>query len=187
MKQTTILIAVFCLFWKFTVSQDTSRYYPKDTQILLKEYGKFYRNLDKKTPQKFLINDKRLLEIFEKAETFDSCHFKTDYQPVYEKYKLLVAKEDSLVANYYYWLAKYQKVSSGFKPTGWEKFCIKTLKKGKTKKRKAMEAAEKLNKFYRDELTPSLKKVLICFRQFWSKEKYRCDGLGIDWKETAYY
>ncbi|MFA6194604.1 MAG: hypothetical protein WC719_02570 [Patescibacteria group bacterium] len=102
MKPIIILLLSFLL--SSPIFSQSDEEYSKINQKLLREHGGFSRDSRKKTPREYLAGDKRLLNIFEKAKTFDSRYFKDDYRPSYEKYRELVAKEDSLVTNYYHWL-----------------------------------------------------------------------------------
>ncbi len=190
MKNLTVFLAVGLSFFlslsAFSQISQSDEGYSKETQMLLKRYGGFSKNSGRKTPKEYLASDKRLLDIFEKAETFDSHYFKDDYRPLYEKYKVLVTKEAILVNNYYYWLGRYNKVFSNFKMSPWEKFCAQTMRRGKYKAKKVIATARELEEFY-DALVPVLDSTLVIFGKFWFQEKCRCTERGIIWEETVYY
>ena len=159
----------------------------KNTQALLKQYGGFSNDPRKRPPREYLSNDKKLLYIFEKAETFDSHFFKDDYSQLYERYKKLVSEEEMLVARYYYWLRRYEKIMPGFGSSPWERFCANTFKRGNYKKKKGVAVAKELSEFYNTKMAPVLDSAIVSFGQFWFKEKCRCTQQGVIWEETVYY
>lgn len=190
MKNLTVLLTIGLLFFlslaAFSQVSQSDAEYEKDTQTLLKKYGGYSRDPAKKTPREYLTSDKRLLEIFEKAKAFDDRYFKEDYQDLYRKYEGLIATEEVLVANYYYWLDKYHRAFSDFKMSPWEKFCARFLRRGKYKAKKVIAAARELEEFYQT-MVPVLDSALVSFGQFWFKEKCRCTERGIIWEKIFYY
>lgn len=191
MKKLTVLLTIGLSFFLVSaafpqISQSDAEY-SKETQMLLKKYGGFSKNSARKTPIEYLASDRRLLDIFEKAETFDSRYFKDDYRPLYEKYKGLVAKEGVLVNNYYYWLEKYRKTSVSLQASLCKKFYNNVLKRGNHNKKKIAAATQELNKFYNTALIPVLDSTLTSFGKFWFQEKCRCTEQGIIWEKIVYY
>lgn len=178
-----LALSVFLHFPAFSQSDEE---YSKNTQALLKQYGGF-SDTGRKPPWEYLSNDKRLLYIFEKAETFDSRFFKDDYRQLYEKYKELVSEEEILVARYYYWLRRYDKVMPGFGSSPWQRFCANVLKRGNYKRKKGVAIANELNEFYAKKMAPVLDSALVSFGQFWFKEKCRCTQQGVIWEEIVHY